>query len=528
VVRTRTQEQFELESNRLFDEVMNLARAQQHKNKDIPEGGSKAVLLLGPEADVDTCVKSMTNSLLDVILTSGDEPSLPEVVDYLNHEEIIYLGPDENITPEHIEWIVERGKKRGYKWPNSLMSSKPKTGINHKEYGVTSEGVVVYVEEVLRSLGIDPEKQAFTVKMTGGPKGDVAGNAMKIMFRKFGDNARILAVADGHGAAFDPDGLDHAELTRLIEAEKSSSAFDPARLTGRGAFVVSTDEPEGARLRDELHNKVSADVFIPAGGRPDTINIGNWEKFLTGEGKPSAKAVIEGANIFITQDARSRLEDAGCLIVRDSTANKTGVICSSYEVLAGLVLSDEEFLADKQRYVGEVLEILRARARQEARLLLREYRYGGRKRHLTDISLKISREINRVSDMIFAALLESGAEICDEQDLADMLLAYCPGVLVEKYPDRVRERVPDKHKKALLAKFIASRIVYTEGLAWLGEMSRVCEVTEVIRSYLEQEKKVAAYLAELRGSELADRDQVIKVLDAAGRKYFTAEDLGLE
>ena len=38
------------------------------------------------------------------------------------------------------------------------MSSKPGDGINHKQYGVTSEGVNVYVDHMIRFLGIDPEK----------------------------------------------------------------------------------------------------------------------------------------------------------------------------------------------------------------------------------------------------------------------------------------------------------------------------------------------------------------------------------
>ena len=61
------------------------------------------------------------------------------------------------------------------------MSSKPDAGINHKEFGVTSEGVVVFLEHALRSVGIDPRAQDFTVKMTGGPDGDVAGNAIRIL-----------------------------------------------------------------------------------------------------------------------------------------------------------------------------------------------------------------------------------------------------------------------------------------------------------------------------------------------------------
>ena len=58
----------------------------------------------------------------------------------------------------------------------AFMSSKRGAGFNHKQYGVTSEGVVVYLDVALRAaLGIDPRTQPFTVKITGGPDGDVAG-----------------------------------------------------------------------------------------------------------------------------------------------------------------------------------------------------------------------------------------------------------------------------------------------------------------------------------------------------------------
>lgn len=265
VVRTRSQEQFEIESNRLFDEVTKLAWSQQNKNKDIPEGGSKAVILLGPDGEVDLAVKSMVDGLLDLIVTDEHGKLPAEIVDYLNRDEIIYLGPDENITPQHIQWIVARAKERGYKWPGAIMSSKPRAGISHKEYGVTSEGVIVYADEVLRSMGIDPHTQPFTVKMTGGPAGDVASNVVKILIREYGENARIVAMTDGHGAIYDPAGLDHGELMRLIDGVKRTNEFDPAKLTGKDAFVRSTSTPEGVRARDDLHNTAVADLFIPSG-----------------------------------------------------------------------------------------------------------------------------------------------------------------------------------------------------------------------------------------------------------------------
>ena len=44
----------------------------------------------------------------------------------------------------------------------------PLSTRNHKEYGVTSEGVNVFLEVALRrALNIDPKSQPFSIKMTG-------------------------------------------------------------------------------------------------------------------------------------------------------------------------------------------------------------------------------------------------------------------------------------------------------------------------------------------------------------------------
>ena len=117
---------------------------------------------------------------------------------------------------DDINWIVKRAAKRNYSMPNAFMSSKPRAGINHKEYGVTSEGVNCYLDVALRNvLSIDPNREKFTVKMTGGPDGDVAGNEIKILIREYGDNAKIVGIADGFGSAEDPEGLDHDEVSLL-------------------------------------------------------------------------------------------------------------------------------------------------------------------------------------------------------------------------------------------------------------------------------------------------------------------------
>lgn len=528
VVPTRTQEQFELESNRLYDEVKGLAYAQQVKNKDIPEGGAKAVILLGPLGDVGLAVASVINSLLDVVLPGQDTPALPGVVDYLGREEIIYCGPDENIQPAHIAWMVERARQRGYRWPSAFMSSKAGAGINHKEYGVTSIGVMVFAEEMLRHLGIDPFTQPFTVKITGGPKGDVAGNLMRLMFAAYGANARVVAVSDGHGAAWDPAGLDPAELLRLIDVQRSISAFDPARLRGEGAWVATADTPEGVRRRNTLHNTAHADIFIPSGGRPDTINTRNWHDFFDRGGVPTARAIIEGANLFVAPEARKRLAERGVLVVHGSSANKTGVICSSYEVLGGLVMTDEEFIAHKDRFVAEVQDILRVRARDEARLLLAEIRRCDGCRALHEISVEVSLEMNAVADALYDALVARGEPVEADPALRQVLLGYLPPVLVETFPERIFERIPLRHQYALVAAHTASRIVYAEGAGWLAPLARQRDAESVARAWLREDTRVRDLIAAVSRSGLPEAAAVVHLLERGARKRATEEALGLE
>ena len=97
---------------------------------------------------------------------------------------------------------------------------------------MTSEGVVVYLDVALRnSLGIDPKVQPFTVKITGGPDGDVAGNLIRILFREYPDTVKVLGVADGFGVAEDPTGLDPGELLRLVNGSQPITAFDKSKLS---------------------------------------------------------------------------------------------------------------------------------------------------------------------------------------------------------------------------------------------------------------------------------------------------------
>lgn len=132
-----------------------------------------------------------------------------------------------------------------------------------------------------------------------------------------------MRFCTGFGVAEDPKGLDREELLRLVKHSLPISEFNPKKLSAEGIVMAANNE-EGINRRNSMHNRVVADAFVPAGGRPNTINADNWRNFLLKDGKtPSAKLIVEGANIFITPEARQGLFDIAKLpIVKDSSANK--------------------------------------------------------------------------------------------------------------------------------------------------------------------------------------------------------------
>ena len=492
-VITRSQDDFVTAANNLFRENFVLAHTQHLKNKDIYEGGSKMVTIL----DVSDLRQSekwleewrlfklqygMTNAFLDIFVTSGGIASHPRVVDYFREDEPIELGPDENMHDSMVEAIAWLSHRRGYMLGIGLISSK-KVGINHKEYGVTSAGVVKFAEITMAELGIDIRKDSYRVKFTGGTNGDVAGNAMRLLLER-SPNVKITLILDGTAALFDPDGADHDELQRIL-LQEDLQAFSPQKLH-QGGFMLYrngsrreglrdlyrkvTAAPEGfleewisvdefSREYGSLPFSVAADLFIPAGGRPETIDSANWDKFFLPDGNPSAQAIIEGANSFITPDARVQLQKRGVLIMRDASANKCGVISSSYEIIANLLLSEREFLAEKERYVGDVLAILERRAEEEARLILKRRREEPLLL-CTEISDAISAEINANYSRLFKFFQER-PELAQQPLYRQAVLAHLPKMLSSepRYRQRIK-KLPQKYISAILAAEIGSSMVY--------------------------------------------------------------------
>lgn len=545
LVTPSSPEQFALEAAHQYDECFGLAYAQQLKNKDIPEGGSKAVVLIDSvgvsNASKDfimrKAVKGFSDTILDLVVDT--EETRREIVDYVGKKEVLYLGPDEQVIPEDINWVVKRAGQRGYGTPAAFMSSKPRAGINHKEYGVTSEGVNVYLDVALRHvLKKNPKEESFTIKITGGPDGDVAGNELKILHREYGENAKVVGIADGTGCAEDPNGLNWEELLRLVHENLPIDHFDSSKL-GEGGVVHKVDNETGVKARNNMHNRVQADAFLPAGGRPNTINVHNYKQFLNLDGTPSAPLIVEGANLFVTDEARQLLfDEAGVIIVKDSSANKAGVITSSvshisalyflhtfnltdlstcfqYEICAAMLLSEEEFFENKNQIVSEVLEKLHQYARLEAELLFREFEnYGG---SLPQLSKVVSGAVNSATDALASALETFSEE--DKEKLLPLFRAHLPKTMADLSFDHVRERVPSQYITNAIASCLASKLVYKEGTKFVETLPKE-KLADVALRYLEAEHKIALLKAALEGTDMPEeeKESILKLLEAGGAR----------
>ncbi len=490
-----TMDDFLASAGTLLREVYVLAHTQHLKNKDIYEGGSKMVVVHDVSDLSDSAARLQSlykvqygfiNAFFDLYVTdSKGRAKNPLVVDYYAEEEPIELGPDENMHDSMIELIARQSLKRGYILGGGVISSKA-VGINHKQYGVTSLGVITFAEITMAELGIDMRRDVFSVKLTGGPNGDVAGNAMRLLLER-SPKVKITLIVAGSGVLFDPEGLDHGELKRIILKENIDS-FAPEKLHSGGFLLLSRERRrEGLaelykRLAkggdgvceewvtaDAFHREfdhaifvVPTDLFIPAGGRPETVDSENWESFFSVDGSPTCRAIVEGANSFITPAAREKLQEQGVVVIRDAAANKCGVISSSYEIIANLVLSEREFIKHKDEYVRDVLEILEKRAADEAHLIFRRHKQSCDQQSYTMIAISLSMEINHNYIRLFNYFLEH-SELLDTTSIRRVLKSHLPKFLRQsRYLSRLPHCLPLKYRAAMVAAEVAARMVYDD------------------------------------------------------------------
>ncbi|OTA60857.1 NAD-specific glutamate dehydrogenase-like protein [Hypoxylon sp. EC38] len=475
IVKSRSKEAYSINARNLFDENYALASTQQRKNKDIPEGGSKGVILLDAKQQdrAREAFEKYIDSILDLLLPAETPGIKNPIVDLYRKEEILFMGPDEN-TADLVDWATEHARARGAPWWKSFFTGKsPKLGgIPHDAYGMTTLSVREYVKGIYRKLNLDPSK--VRKMQTGGPDGDLGSNEILL------SNEKYTAIVDGSGVLVDPNGIDKDELIRLAKKRVMISEFDLSKLSKDGFRVLCEESnvklptgeivPNGTPFRNFYHLRDTGltDCFVPCGGRPESIDLSTVSKLIK-EGKTTIPYIVEGANLFITQDAKLRLEKAGCILFKDASANKGGVTSSSLEVLASLSFDDAGFAENMchnakgeapefyKEYVKQVQATIQENARLEFEAIWREHEQTGVPRSVLSDTLSLA--ITTLDEELQKSDLWENPKI-RRAVLADAL----PKLLIDKIGlDTIISRVPDSYLRAIFGSYLASRFVYEFG-----------------------------------------------------------------
>jgi len=472
IIRSRNREAYSINQRSQFDENYGLARTQHLKNKDIPEGGAKGTILPNLDTNPRVAFEKYVDAILDLIIP-GETPGVKErIVDRSKNQEILFLGPDEG-TADFMDWGSEHARERGASWWKSFTTGKSAAtlgGIPHDVWGMTSLSIRQYVLGIYRRHNLKEEE--ITKVQTGGPDGDLGSN--EILLSK----DKTIAVIDGSGVVHDPEGLNREELRRLAKARKTIAHFNLEKLSKRGYRVLVEDRDaglpsgehvaDGVAFRNSAHLMFEADLFVPCGGRPEAINISNVEQMFTEDGRCHYRFIVEGANLFLTRQARIELEKRGVVLYPDASANKGGVTSSSLEVLIGLSLTDQEFAEcmlvrdDKPSefylgYVHDIQDIIARNAAAEFEAIWREHERTGRPRSI--ISTELSNALNELSEQI------EGTDLYSQEKLRHAVFkGVFPKTLLDKVGlEELERRVPDPYLRSAFAARVSASFVYAQG-----------------------------------------------------------------
>ncbi|KAE9387141.1 NAD-specific glutamate dehydrogenase [Gymnopus androsaceus JB14] len=464
IVMSRNKEMYSINQRMLFDENYNLASTQSLKNKDIPEGGAKGTILPSIGATPRLCFEKYVDAIVDLLIP-GKTPGIKEtLVDLYEKPELLFFGPDED-TADMMDWAALHTHDRGAEtWWKSFTTGKCAEtlgGVPHDTYGMTSLSIRQYVLGIYKQLGL--KEREITKVQTGGPDGDLGSNEILL------SSDKTIAIIDGSGVLADPTGLDREELVRLAKKRLTVAHFDRTKLSKDG-YLVKVEEqdvklPSGEIVLD------GSDFRNGAHLRPEAVNISHMAALFDSEGKSHFKYIVEGANLFLTQQARLFLEKRKVVVFKDSSTNKGGVTSSSLEVLAGLALSTEEYVdlmifkdgkpsEFYQSYVKDIQEKITENAAAEFHCLWKEHtRLQGAKPRTT-ISDELSSTLNNLQ-----AELESSDLFEDVPSRNGVMRRAIPKTLVEKIGlETLLKRLPEAYQRALFSSWVASHFLYNTAL----------------------------------------------------------------
>ncbi|MDF2894113.1 MAG: putative NAD-dependent glutamate dehydrogenase [Rhodococcus erythropolis] len=351
-------------SERLDDyrtEILGLAKAQAVKNAVIvPAGAKGGFVVKNPLLGAEDGYRQFISGLLDITdnRTRAGETIHPEgVVCHDGPDSYLVVAADKG-TASFSDIANELASERGF-WLGDAFASGGSVGYDHKKMGITARGAWVSVSRHLAEIGIDVDRDPFTVAGIGDMSGDVFGNGM-LLSRQI----RLVAAFDHRHIFLDPNpdpASSWLERKRLFERPGSSwDDYDRSTLS-RGGGIWSRESksiPVEAALQQALGLDSSVTSLTPPAmiraillAPVDLIfngGVGTYVKSAVEshadagdkvndsvrvDGKElRTRVVVEGGNLGLTPLARIEYARAGGRVNTDAIDNAAGVDCSDHEV----------------------------------------------------------------------------------------------------------------------------------------------------------------------------------------------------
>ncbi len=365
-------------SDRLQDyrtEVLGLVKAQQVKNavivptgakggfvaKCLPSSGSRDEIA----AEAVSCYKIFIRGLLDLTDNYvGSELVGPKGVICRDPPDPYLVVAADKGTATFSDTANAISLEYGH-WLGDAFASGGSQGYDHKKMGITARGGWISVQRHFRELGIDVQKDEFTVVGIGDMSGDVFGNGM---LRS--DRIRLVAAFNHLHIFVDPSpdpAAGFAERKRLFETPRTGWADYDERLISEGGGVFSRSAksialtPQMQRLlgvdADRLapNDLVSAILKAPVdllwnGGIGTYVKSATETHAAAGDkandavrvngGELRCRVIGEGGNLGMTQLGRMEYALGGGACNTDFIDNSAGVDCSDHEVNIKILLDE--------------------------------------------------------------------------------------------------------------------------------------------------------------------------------------------
>ncbi|MDX1482237.1 MAG: NAD-glutamate dehydrogenase [Woeseiaceae bacterium] len=355
-------------------EVLGLMKAQVVKNtvivptgakggfvpKRMPNGDRDAIMKTGIE-----CYRTFVSGLLDLTDNFVDDEIVPppNVVRRDGDDPYLVVAADKG-TATFSDIANEISAAYGF-WLDDAFASGGSAGYDHKKMGITARGAWEAVKRHFRELGVDTQRDPFTVAGIGDMSGDVFGNGMLLS-----PKIRLVAAFNHQHIFLDPDpdmAQSLKERRRLFRMPRSSwtdyneellskggGIFErqakSIRLSAEARKLLATEEKE--MQPDELIRSIlRMPVDLLWNGGIGTYVKASYESHSdVGDRSNDAvrvnadelrcKVIGEGGNLGVTQLGRIEYSFAGGRINTDFIDNSAGVDSSDREVNIKILLSD--------------------------------------------------------------------------------------------------------------------------------------------------------------------------------------------